>query len=264
MNSPAAIANLYADTGAAKTRMPFGKLLVLAIFAGAFIALGGLGSSIASCGMPGSVGRVLSGLVFPIGLMMVLVAGAELFTGNCLILISVLEKRATLLGMFRNWGIVYVGNFIGGAAVAALAVYGHTFDMYNGGLAQASLATAMAKVDLPFMDAFIRGILCNVMVCVAVWVSFAASDLAGKVLALSLPVFLFVLCGFEHCIANMYFIPAGIFTAMEYPQFQSGNLSWLSFIINNLLPVTLGNIVGGSVLVGIGYWFTYYSCCRDK
>ena len=101
------------------------------------------------------------------------------------------------------------------------------------------------------------------MVCVAVWVSFAAADLAGKVLALCLPVFLFVLCGFEHCIANMYFIPAGIFASMEY-QIHASNLNWLSFLLHNLIPVTLGNIVGGSVLVGLGYWFAYYSCCRDK
>lgn len=264
MNSPAAIANLYADTGAAKTHLPLGKMFVLAIFAGAFIALGGLGSSIASFGLPGAIGRILSALVFPIGLMMVLVAGAELFTGNCLIIVSVMEKRASWLGMLRNWGVVYLGNFIGGVVIAALAVFGHTLDIFSGtDYANAVVKVAMTKVNLPFLDAFIRGILCNVMVCVAVWVSFAAADLAGKVLALCLPVFLFVLCGFEHCIANMYFIPAGIFASMEY-QINASNLSWLTFLLNNLIPVTLGNIVGGSVLVGLGYWFAYYSCCRDK
>jgi len=268
MNSPAAITNNYTDIAEAKTKLPVGKMFVLGIFAGAFIALGAVGSQIAAFGVqPEALGRMLSAAVFPIGLMLVLVAGAELFTGNCLIVVSVFEKRASFLGLLRNWFFVYIGNLIGGAAIAALAVYGHVFDMYKYELAKVAVTTAVSKIELDFLDAFIKGILCNVLVCGAVWVSFAADELAGKVLALFLPVSLFVLCGFEHCVANMYFIPAGILSSIEYKIPVEG-LDPISFLIafayKNLLPVTLGNIVGGSIVVGLGYWFVYYQSCRDK
>lgn len=268
MNSPAEITNNYTDIAEAKTKLPLGKMFVLSVFAGAYIAFGALASQVASFGHQSpAVGRLLGAAVFPVGLMLVLVAGAELFTGNTLILISVLEKRSKLLGMLRNWLIVYLGNLVGSIAVAALAVYGHAFDLYDCKLAQAVVNAAVTKVSFDFLDAFIKGILCNVMVCAAVWVSFAASDLAGKVLALALPIFLFVLCGFEHCVANMYFIPAGILSSIEYTLPVEG-MNTIQFIINffykNLLPVTLGNIVGGALIVGLGYWFVYYQSCRDK
>lgn len=279
MNSPASITNNYTDIAEAKTKLPLGKMLVLGIFAGAFIAFGAIGSQIAAFGVqPAALGRMLSAAVFPIGLMLVLIAGAELFTGNCLIIVSVLEKRATLSGLLRNWLFVYLGNLIGGVAVAALAVYGHVFDMYNCELAKVAVTTAVSKVNLDFLDAFIKGILCNVLVCGAVWVSFAADELAGKVLALFLPVSLFVLCGFEHCVANMYFVPAGILSSIEYkiPIESIGAVSFmgydvegalallLKFLYKNLLPVTLGNIFGGAIILGLGYWFVYYQSCRDK
>ena len=259
MNSPAEIARMYLNVGAAKTRLTILKMLILSIFAGMFIALGALGSSIASFGVqPAALSRLLSAAVFPIGLMMVVVAGAELFTGNCLIVIPVLARRASVLGLLYNWLVVYIGNFIGSMLVAAAAVYGHTLSsLYGGALAESAIATATAKVTLSFGDAFIRGVLCNVMVCIAVWVSFAAKDIVGKVSALYLPVLLFVLCGFEHCVANMYFIPVGLLAAGSYGLPVPSDLTWLSFVVRNLIPVTLGNIVGGSVFVGCGYWLAY-------
>ena len=257
MNSPAEIARMYLTVGAAKTRLSPLKMFILSLFAGMFIAFGGFGSSIASCGVqPQALSRLLSATVFPIGLMMVIVAGAELFTGNCLIIVPVLARRASVLGMLYNWLVVYIGNFIGSLFVAIAVVVGHSMQLYDGALATAAIATANAKIALSFGDAFVRGIFCNVMVCIAVWVSFAAKDIAGKISALYLPVFLFVLVGFEHCIANMYFVPVGIFTAWFY-KLDAGSLTWLKFLWANLLPVTLGNIVGGAVIVGGGYWLAY-------
>ncbi len=257
MNTPAEIAQLYIMVGDGKTARKSWVLFVLACFAGAFIAFGGLGSQIASYGMqsPG-LAKFISGVVFPIGLMMVIVAGGELFTGNCLIFISVLSKNTYLSAMLRSWIVVYLGNAVGAMFVAFLANYGHVFDMYDKGLAQAVVSVAEAKVTLPFFDGFAKGILCNFMVCIAVWVSFSTEDIAGKIMALYLPIMLFVICGFEHCIANMYFIPAGLMAKGVYG-IDAGNLTWLSFLVKNLLPVTLGNIVGGSILVGGGYWLVY-------
>jgi len=264
MNSPAAIARMYSDVGAAKTRMSAAKTFVLAILAGAFIALGAFGSSIVSCGQFGATGRLLSGIVFPVGLMLVVVAGAELFTGNCLLLISVLDKRTSVIGMLKNWLIVYFGNFAGGVLIAALVVFSHSNSIFNGELAHLAVSTAVAKVSLSFGEAFLRGILCNILVCLAVWCAFAASDLGGKIFGLFLPVFLFVIAGYEHCIANMYFVPAGLFSVISY-NLDAGagaNLTWLSFIVKNLIPVTLGNIVGGSLCIGLPYWFIYIKDSR--
>ena len=263
MNSPVEVAWKYAEAGVGKTSMPIGRMFLLGIFAGAFIALGAFGSTVASCGVPTpAVGRVLSALVFPIGLMMVIVAGAELFTGNCLLVVPVLQHKTTFNGMIKNLIVVYLGNFVGSVLIALMVVYSHSSSLYDGALAKAMVGTAVAKIHLTPLDALLKGILCNFMVCIAVWVSFAADDVAGKIAALYLPIFLFVLSGFEHCVANMYFIPAGIFASHEYGIAADG-LTWLSFICDNLLPVTLGNIIGGSILAGMGYWLVYLRGKRD-
>ena len=258
MNSPAEIARMYLNVGAAKTRLTVLKMLMLSVFAGMFIAMGAFASSVASCGVqPPAVSRLLGAVVFPIGLMMVIVAGAELFTGNCLIIMPVLSRRASVLGMLYNWIIVYMGNFIGSMLVACAVVYAGSLKLYaDDALLKSVITMATTKVTMPFLSAFIRGILCNAMVCTAVWVSFASKDIVGKVCTLYLPILLFVLCGFEHCVANMYFVPAGIIAAAHYGMEAQG-LSWLSFLTGNLLPVTLGNIVGGTVIVGCGYWLAY-------
>lgn len=274
MNSPSEIARIYVDVGFGKARLPRWKMFVLGIFAGAFIAFGAAGSSIASCGVqPAALGRVLSALVFPIGLMLVLCAGGELFTGNSLLLVPLIEKRITVSWMLSNWITVYLGNFVGSLLISLAVVGSHTLGLYGGELAKLAVNTAVTKVSLPLSDVIIRGILCNIMVCLAVWVAFAAKDLVSKIVALYLPVFLFVLCGFEHCIANMYFVPTGIFASYMYgipftPEVVRGTVTsltgiplesfaWLAFLFNNLVPATIGNIIGGALAVGGGYWYVY-------
>lgn len=257
MLSPVQIANNYVAIGTSKTRLPAIKTLVLAFFAGMFIAFAGAGATIASTTVPDpSTARIINSLVFPAGLAMVLLAGSELFTGNSLIIISILEKKAKAAQMLKNWCIVYLGNLLGSLFVSILFVYSHIPDMYNGALAQNFLNTAAAKVSLRFSDAFLRGILCNILVCIAVWIALGALTAPGKIIGLYLPIAVFVLCGFEHCVANMFYIPTAIFITGEYGIATEG-LNWGSFFLCNLLPVTLGNLIGGAVIVGCGYWFIY-------
>ena len=257
MNSPAEIAKNYVTIGTGKINLPFPKMLLLGILAGIYIAFGAVGSQVAAVSIPlASVAKLTGACVFPVGLMLVLCAGSELFTGNCLLVIPVLEKKASLGGMLRSWLVVYLGNLIGGILIALAVTYGHVLSLFDSGLAAAAVSTAVSKVSMSFSDALIRGILCNVLVCLAVWISFAAKELAGKILGLMLPVMVFVLCGFEHSVANMYFVPVGIFASHEYGIAAEG-LTWGSFFVKNLLPVTIGNIIGGSVIVGCTYWFCY-------
>ena len=257
MKAPAAIAAAYETAGTGKTQMTFRKTFLLGILAGAYIALGGLGSQIASvCAPDPSTARLVSSIVFPIGLFMVLIGGAELFTGNCLIIIPVLTKKATLKGMLRNWLIVYFGNMVGGLLIALIANFSHTYAFADGALAKAVVSTAVAKSGISFSDGLLKGILCNVLVCMAVWCSFSADEIAGKVLALWFPVMLFIIGGFEHCVANMYFIPAGMIAAPLYGIAADG-LSLFGFFVTNLIPVTIGNIIGGSLCIGATYYAVY-------
>jgi len=264
MNSPKEIAQSYIAAGTAKTKLSISKMLVLGILAGMFIAIAGVASTVASATLTGSIGKLLGAAVFPGGLAMVLVAGSELFTGNTMIILPVCCRQATVGGMLKNWVTVYIGNFIGSLLVAALVVYGGTFGLFDNAAGGAAINTAVAKVTLAFDDAFIRGILCNFLVCIAVWISFAAKDVVGKISGLFFPIMIFVLAGWEHSVANMYFVPAGLLAAgneayLAASKFASdiSALTWGSFFLKNLLPVTLGNLVGGSVLVGLSYWFIY-------
>ncbi|MCR4822046.1 MAG: formate/nitrite transporter family protein [Treponema sp.] len=262
MNLPSEIIKMYSLFGSTKTEQPVFKTFILAIFAGAFIALGGLGSQIVSCGVvPQALGRVLSGMIFPVGLAMVIIAGGELFTGNCLLFIPVLDHQISVMDLVKNLSIVYVGNLVGSCFIAFLANYGHVFSLYNGELVKSVITTATVKANMPFLDAFFKGVLCNVLVCIAVWASQASDELSGRIIALFLPIFLFVVCGFEHSVANMYFIPAGMMA--EYVYGINANISFFGFFITNLLPVTLGNIVGGSFLVGGGYYLAYLRSVRS-
>lgn len=257
MLSPSEIAHNFIAIGSNKTRLSSIKMLVLGIFAGMFIAFTGAATVIASATIDNpSVSKLISAFIFPGGLTMVMLAGSELFTGNCLIVISVLEKKSRIRSMLRNWCLVYLGNFIGSLFVTVLFVFSHTPDMFDNQLAEKLVSMAQAKVSLSFGDAFLRGILCNILVCIAVWIAFAALTVPGKVIGLYLPIVVFVICGFEHCIANMFYVPAGIFAAREYGIAAEG-LTFFNFIVKNLIPVTLGNIVGGAGVVGCGYWFTY-------
>jgi formate/nitrite transporter len=179
---------------------------------------------------------------------MVILAGSELFTGNNLMVISLLERKITLPQMLIAWLTVYVGNLVGAVLVAWLTVAGGTFGAYY----EALVATAAAKTSLTFGEAVLRGILCNVLVCVAVWMAMAAKEPAGKVLGLFFPIMVFVLCGFEHCVANMFYIPAGLMASVRYGVTAEG-LTWGTFLGRNLLPVTIGNIIGGGGL-GALFW----------
>jgi formate/nitrite transporter len=269
MNSPKEIAQNYIAIGAGKTKLPVSRLFLLGVLAGIFIALAGVASTIASATLTGSIGKLIGAAVFPGGLAMVLIAGSELFTGNNLIIMSVLEKQATWGGMLKNWVIVYIGNFVGSILIAALVVYGGTFGLFSAAVGGAAINTAVAKVGLAFGTALIRGILCNFLVCIAVWMAFAAKDVVGKIVGLFFPIMFFVLSGFEHSVANMYFVPAGIFATSNIDYLAAATaspatLTWGNFFLNNLLPVTLGNIVGGSVMVGIGYWFIYLKGSEKK
>jgi len=278
MNSPKEIAQNYVGIGVTKTTYPVGKMLVLGILAGMFIALAGVGATIAPVTVIGtnfaSIGRLLGAAVFPVGLSMVILAGSELFTGNCLIVISVLEKEVKLKAMLRNWFYVYIGNFIGGILIAALTVYGGTYSLFGNAVAVSAINNAVTKVTLPFTDVLLRGILCNFLVCIAVWMSNASKDVVGKVAAFFLPIMLFVLSGYEHSIANMYFIPTGIFAIGNFDYYMAylqaygvaglESLNWGAMIVRNLIPSTIGNIIGGTVMVGMGYWFIYLRVAKEN
>lgn len=215
-----------------------GRLLVLGALAGAFIAFAGVAATIA--GTLG--GKLATAAVFPAGLAMVILAGSELFTGNCLLVMPVLGGKCRASGAVRCWAVVYTANLAGAVLVAWLVTGCGVLD----GVAEAAIATAAGKAALPWGDIFLRGILCNFLVCLAVWMAFCARSAGGKVVSLYGPIFLFVLCGFEHCVANMYYIPAGIFLS------GGEQVSWAGFF-HNLLPATLGNLVGGCGLGVILY-----------
>ncbi len=265
MNTPAEIAKNYLATGKAKVSLPINKMFVLAILAGIYIGLAGMGATVAPATITNaSVAKLVGACIFPTGLTLVVLAGSELFTGNCLLTIPLLNRDITLRQTVASWAVVYAGNFIGGLLVAAAVVYGHSFDLFGNGLAVSAIRTATAKCSMTFGDAFLRGLLCNLLVCLAVWLTMSAKDAAGKILGLFLPIMLFVLCGYEHCVANMYYIPAGLL-AMGNPTYaqaaaaagvDTGMLSWTNYFIAHLLPVTLGNMAGGC---GIGalYWWIY-------
>lgn len=257
MHSPLEIARNFVEIGFHKVKLSAWKMIILGIFAGCFIGFAGVAATTAAATVDNaSVGRLLSACVFPAGMAMVLVAGSELFTGNNLIIISVLQKIVKPLEMLKNWLFVFIGNFIGASFVAFMVVYGHTPDLFGGNLAVKMVASAKLRVDQTFTEAFIRGVLCNILVCIAVWAAFAAKKVSGKLLMSFWPVMIFVLCGFEHSIADIYFCVAGLLAAAEYG-IQADGLTFVSFLLKNLLPVTLGNILGGAGIVGAGYWLVY-------
>ncbi len=257
MHSPLEIAKNFVEIGLHKVRLSAFKMLVLGIFAGIYIGFAGIASTTASATIENpSVARLLSACVFPAGMAMVLIAGSELFTGNNLIIISLLEKKIKLTEMLKNWFFVFAGNFIGASFVAVMVVYAGIPGLYDGRLAEKMVAAALTRVNQTFPEAFARGVLCNILVCVAVWGAFAAKKVSGKLLMSFWPVMLFVLCGFEHSIADIYFGVSGLLAMPKYG--VSGDaLTLASFLLKNLLPVTLGNIAGGAGIVGCGYWAMY-------
>lgn len=252
MNTPQEIALNYLQTAKAKTTQKWYKTLILAVLAGAYIAFGAVTATAASATFTGSAAALVKGAVFPVGLILVVVCGAELFTGNCLLFAPLMNRKVSLAGVLKCLGIAYIGNFIGALLVAVLAVYSHVFNAQS---AAACVAAAEAKCNLTFADGVLRGILCNVLVCLAVWAAMASKNIGGKILALYMPIFAFVVCGFEHCVANMYYLFAGLMASSEYPVAASG-LNVGNALCFGLLAPTLGNIVGG-FLIAAAYWGVY-------
>ena len=243
--TPAEVCGNFLAVGERKAALPLDKMLVMAVLAGAFIALAGVASTWGSMLVENlSLRRLIAGCVFPAGLAMVVLTGTELFTGNCLMSIALLDRRITAPAMLRNWCVVYVGNFIGAAAVAAMAVWGGVF----AGKEDFLIAAAMGKI-MPVEQAIFRGILCNILVCLGVLMAAAATDAGGKVVSLFFPVAAFVMAGYEHSVANMYYLTAGVLAGAD--------LSAADIVLRNLLPVTVGNIIGGAVILGGGYWYMY-------
>lgn len=251
----------YVEIGEAKSKQSGLKLFILGILAGIFVAGAGAGSAAAAVSVhQESLAKLINACIFPAGLAMVVVAGSELFTGNCLMIIPALEKRITVLQMLRSWFFVYLGNFVGSIAFVWMCTYGHVYTMFDYGLADTLMNIAVSKVSLSFADAVIKGILCNILVCIAVWMTFATRTAHEKIVCLFLPIMVFVICGLEHSIANMSYISGGLFMKDAYGM-EAPELTWISFLIKNLLPVTIGNIIGGC-FVGTSYWIVYLR--KDK
>jgi formate transporter len=269
---PAKMASRMEEVGISKAQLRVDTMLALAILAGAFIGSGAIFATVVTTGL-GSSGlgfgliKLLGGLVFCLGLIAVVVAGAELFTGNNLIIMAYASGRIKLTALLRNWAIVYVGNFIGSVATALIMLVSKQYAFSNGALGANALAIAAGKCSLEFFQAVALGIMCNAFVCLAVWLCASARSTTDKILAILFPITAFVAAGFEHSVANMYFIPMGLLikgfagtgfweaigkTAADY-----GNLTWTAFFVRNLIPVTIGNVIGGSAFVGLAYWFIY-------
>ena len=263
---PPEMAQRAEEIGAAKVTMDRGRLLALAVLAGAFIAFGGIFSTVAlagASGAPWGATRVLAGVVFSVGLILVIVGGAELFTGNNLIVMAWAGGRVSTWALLRNWTLVYVGNFAGAVGIALLACGGRLHEAGGGAVGATALGIAAAKLQLGFVQAILLGILCNVLVCLAVWLAYSARSTTDRVLAIVPPIAAFVAAGFEHSVANMYFVPFALLVTFLDPGFTAARvidihtLTWGDFIVRNLLPVTLGNVIGGALLVGGVYWFVY-------
>ena len=268
---PAEMAIKAEEIGVKKATLNLLSLFTLSVMAGAFIAFGAAFSTTTVAGasgvLPFGVTRLLAGLVFSLGLILVIVGGAELFTGNNLIVMAWASRRISTAQVLRNWVVVFAGNFIGAWALAVLMFLSGQQRLGNGAVGAAALAIAQAKTNLSFTEAVTRGVLCNVLVCLAVWLSYSGRSLTDKLLAVVPPITAFVACGFEHSIANMYFIPAALFIKAAAPLpfwteiGKTANdfaaLTWERFLFANLLPVTLGNLIGGALLVGLVYWFVY-------
>jgi formate transporter len=266
---PAEMALKAESVGVSKANMSVSKTLVLAILAGAFIAFGSIFFTTVTAGSTMSYGmtRLIGGLSFSLGLVLVIVGGAELFTGNNLIIMAWANNKISTSQVIKNWILVYIGNMTGALFIAVLMFFSRQYSFASGAVGVNMLNIAKAKCELGFTQAIALGILCNILVCLAVWLCFSSRSISGKIASIVFPITAFVASGFEHSIANMYFIPEAIlvlnngdpkFLALVNTSGQNyGSVSWSNYLLNNLLPVTLGNIVGGAVLVGLVYWFVF-------
>ena len=270
INAAAAIPEIAAAAGVAKTQRDALRQLMLAFLAGAYIAFATQGSTMASFNLLAGadtygLGRLISGCVFGIGLMMIVIAGGELFSGNALLVVPLLQRKINFSALLKNWTLVYIGNFIGALLIVLMMFHSGLLNSGGGLFGGVTIRIAFSKVSFSFSSAFILGIMCNWLVCVAVWMGYAAKDITGKILSIFFVIGLFATSGFEHCVVNMYAIPAGILAkSNELWAEMSGlgaeqldSLNWRAFFTDNLVPVTLGNIVGGAVFVGCFYCVIY-------
>ncbi|MFM8470639.1 MAG: formate/nitrite transporter family protein [Limisphaerales bacterium] len=253
--SPKEIAERVENVGVTKANLPLLSMTALGVLAGGFIGLGALYFTIVAsdASLPFAISRLLGGLVFSLGLILVVVAGAELFTGNNLLVMAWVSRRIPTGKLVENLVVVFLANFVGAAGLAGLVSLSGHANLNGGALGKTAIAIATAKCALPFAEAFFKGVLCNLLVCLAVWLALAGHTVTDKILAIIFPISAFVAAGFEHSVANMYLIPLGLFLSGAD---TAGALSWSGFLLN-LLPVTLGNLVGGAGLVGLVYWVIY-------
>ncbi len=267
---PQAMAEKMETVGVAKANLGSLSMFALAVLAGAFISLGAIFATTVTTGggtLPFGVSKLLGGLVFCLGLILVIGAGAELFTGNNLIIMAWAHGRISSRHLLRNWFIVYFGNFIGSLLTMLMMLLSGQYRFNNGAIGLNALNIAHHKVELDFVEALFLGVLCNALVCLAVWLCLGARSTTDKILAIIFPITAFVAAGFEHSVANMFFIPMGLAikgtAGAEFWQqigrsaIDYANLTWSNFFVANLLPVTIGNIIGGTVMVGLVYWFIY-------
>ncbi len=285
---PAEMATRAEYLGVRKAEMPLFTMLMLSILAGAFIALGAIfattvaaggmsvtatdGTVAFSTGLPYGVTRLLTGLVFCLGLILVVVGGAELFTGNNLIVMAWASGKVTGRALLRNWVIVYTGNFIGSVATAVMMFFTRQYTFGSDSVGITALKIAVGKCELEFLQAVALGVLCNALVCLAVWLTYSARTTLDKILSIIFPITAFVAAGFEHSVANMYFIPYALLVKGFDPEYISRvgekvpnleALTWEAFFINNLIPVTIGNIIGGAILVAAIYWVVFLRSKKD-
>lgn len=268
--SPREIFENNVNEASGKVNQSIFKVFLLGILAGAFIAVGGEASNAAIHAVtnPG-LAKTMAGVIFPVGLMMILIVGGQLFTGNCLLFMGTMEKKIAWKKMGQNWILVYFGNFIGGLLIAFLVLQSGQFNLNGGRLGAFTIQVAVGKVALSPSQAFCSGIMCNIIVCIAILMAGATKDIAGKCITVFFAIFAFVVSGFEHCVANMYYLSAGLFAAhndtyveqaktiYQLTDSQIRSLNVGSIFVKNLLPVTIGNIIGGGLLVG-GVFFVLY------
>ena len=266
LKKPNEIAVAVRESGRKKTQLSLDRMFILGILAGVYIGFGAQLATTVSMDLAPIVGvglsNMISGGVFSVGLMLVVLGGAELFTGNNLIWLSFLSRRSKASAVFRNWATVFLGNFVGSILLAILIFIGGFYTMGGNALGVRALTIANGKVNIGFIQLIARGIVCNWLVCLAVWIATSAEDTTGKILACFFPIMAFVASGFEHSIANMFFIPIGILlkgvpNLVSQAGLNLQHLTWTGFLTRNLLPVTIGNVIGGGFFVATLYWYVY-------
>lgn len=274
--TPSEVIKSNIKSAVAKANLPLAKMILLGMMAGAFIAFGGAASSVAAHGVADvGLARSIAGAIFPVGLMLVVFTGSELFTGNSLMIMAVIDKKITLLKMIRNLVVVYFANFIGALIIDVLVFLSGQFDFSGGGLGAYTIKVALAKTGIAPVTAVISGILCNILVCLAIVLAGTAKDSIGRIFGIFFPIAAFVVCGFEHCVANMFYIPAGMLAATNTAYVQKAHelygitaqqCSSLTHFAGteSLLFVTIGNIIGGVLFVGVVLYMAHIKLSGKK